>query len=470
MNCNKNQVLPKIWLQKFPKRWCKCEKDMYVETTSTFSSVFESEEIKIAVLNMEEKLGTSESIITEDMIPENKMLDSYLGTYDVEGETGKLTVIFPERVPSGSVGVIAMHYNSETQTWEKVEDAQIIDGFVYGTLESFSPISVFVLRKDTTFIENDKYFQGPIFVANGIPVVVSVNNNGETVVTDANGKVTIINPEVYIIGGTIDGSDVDSTSVVVSNATIKGVYAGSLSLEEDVISVANECKVEIINSTITRGISGTLYNNKINSLSINMKDSSAMFVGAGYCGNKLNGKDSNTDSKMDLSAKSLVKNVVMNLTNTNVEILYTAGTSGLLYVDHTELNINGGKCDYITCAGSNGRTKECIANIKNVNAVSIQSTNRGTVGSVKLSVKDCVVERLAVAGDPEAKDVNGSIENVKVDITGGTINLYAGTNNGEELTNKNVRDIVEYVKVSRSTNIEYKNNSKSVLGDLIKIK
>ena len=122
--------LPKIWAARIQKYWAKILPTDYPKSSSSFNTSFSAED-KPLVDKMEEDLGTESSILV-DVVEEGFYPSNYFGTWDVEGEAGELTLLSPEPVDLDGGSLIAMHLNGET--WEQIEDAQIIDGYAWGTL------------------------------------------------------------------------------------------------------------------------------------------------------------------------------------------------------------------------------------------------------------------------------------------------------------------------------------------------
>ena len=85
-------------------------------------------------------------------------------------------------------------------------------------------------------------------------------------------------------------------------------------------------------------------------------------------------------------------------------------------------------------------------------------------------LKDCTIKVCAVCGDPTDSSVTGTVDSVKMDLTGGEITLYAGTSGGVAIDNEKANEIVQYVKVGRETEITYAENADQILKDVIRLK
>lgn len=472
---NNKMILPKLWVAAVPRIWNAgaMPTDYPQDTNSVFSVSFATEEQKSAVIAMESSLNTEKSVITEEMVPEHTILGNYLGTYDLVSVPGELTLLSPEPVGNGVVGVVALHYVEPIEegaegSWEKIEDAHVVDGYAYGTLDSFSPVAVFTVKRDT-YLDTTNVIGEPAFVCNGIPVIVSKNDEGKVVAVDANGKETEIAADVCIVGGTIDGSEVESASVTVKGgAVISGIIGSSICLEEGKIHNMKSVSILVEDSEVTKTITGGNFNVRLDQLNIHIKNSKAGACGAGE--SIIVGKDSNKDVELGLGANCWVKNANTIIENSEIGTLFAAGNCGLTYIDCATLVSKDSKFEYAVVGGSNGLDNNCHMTLENCESKVFQTVNRGHVKNATGIIKDCKIDVLAVLGDPTDKTVNGVIDKAKVNITGGSCKLYVGTYAGEAVEADKVAEIVEYVKISRSTVVEYIESADVILGEKLRIK
>lgn len=465
----KNCILPKLWLMRIPEFWDRKVPEGYPATESVFSLTFESEEVKAAVLDMEAKLNTEESIVTIDMIPENERLGNYLGTYDVTGEPGESVLVSPVKLSELDRNVLVFHYADEA--WSQVENVEVKDGYVYATVESFSPFAVFTTRRDTFYQETGTVFNGPTYVANGIPVVITPSETeGNVVVTDANGKVTEVPNNAFIIGGTIDGSEVEKTSVTIKDVaeSTLGIISGSFA-EEGIVYLA-DANLVIKNSSV-KSIGAGYYGCRLSNAYFLIENSTVTNMCAGFSRWAKGNKDSNTATTCEgLGAKAWVKNSVMDIVNSTVSLLYGGGGSGYSYVDDVVMNIAGSKIEYLTAGGSNGKTNVTKVTITDSEVKSIHSANRGIVCDSTINVSNSVVEELAPLGRT-ASDVTGTDEKVLVNLSnGGNVTIDTGINGGIPVTKEVANECVSAIKISRTTDVTYTNGADYIYGDVIVIK
>lgn len=460
-------ILPKLWLQRIQRYWdLKIPDDYPKNTAAEFSLTFENETIAKAVKTMEDNLNTKKSIITEDMIPETKRLGDYIGTYNVTGEPNELTLLSPEKVSDSVVDILAFHYNGKK--WERIEDAHIENNYVYGTLSSFSPISLFTIKRDTVYNEMDPVIGTPTYIANGISIIVGTNDNNETVVTDANGKETVVSSDCVIVGGTLDGTDIDSVSIYAKGAKFKSIIAGSKS-PDNIVNV-NKISLTIIDCEIASVITLGSYNCRVNDAKVKIENtkSQAFGVGESWC-NKLK-KDSNTMDNIGYASPTWIKNASVEINNCDIFVLYAGGNSGYLFVDNVDMTINGGKYGYVTTGNSNGKVNNSKITINNSEVEVYQTTNRGIVYNSKSIINNCNVKKLYIGGESTDSAVNGIINNMHLNITGGKFELCNGTNGGILLDNISAKDVISALKISRTCDFEYSEGSASVLGEYIRIK
>ena len=471
------EILPKIYLAVIPKYWYFPIPTDIPESSSTFSLKYDTEAEYDAVKDMEAKLNTEESIVTPEDIPENDTLSLYLGTYNVVATPGELTLLSPQRLGNKDTGAIAFHYisgeNEETGTWEKIADTQVIDGYVYGTLDSFSPIAVFTVKPDTYFVENGQYMGCPTYVANGIPIVVSLNDKGKTIVTDAYGKVTEIPATTVIVGGSYD-RDLESTNITIKgNVKIKGIRAGSIrdGAEETPLRVGKiTVNIEDLDRT-SSGVTGSYGAVRTEEVEINIKNSRLSFCGAGE--SICNGHDANAEwgQSCSLASKAWVKKARITLDNSYVNCAYAGCNCGNMYGDDVAIVAkNGSSADWFLACGSNGATNKAAATAIDSTINVMQTTNRGPVKYSELTVKNSTVTYLFPTGDSTDKTVNGTIDKARVEVTNGKVDLYPGTNGGVVITAEDADKIIDVIKISRTTDLTYKEDADKILKNKIKIK
>ena len=472
----KDALLPKIWLQKLPGFGELTIPKNYPESSSEFSLDFTPEDAEV-IREMEANLGTEDSIITPEMVPDREAVGSYLGTFDVTGEAGVETLLSPIAVPSTAVNVIAMHY-TDNETWNQIEDAHIVDGYVYGTVDSFSPIAVFVTRRDT-FIDDTKYCAArTALICNGIPVYIHLDDEGKPVAEDGYGKVIDLEGVGQIIGGSIDGTDLDSTSITVDGVnTIDGIRAGSFSPDLDNVAHVKKAVVTVKNvNNSNLGVTGGYYGSITDEFIFNVENSTYSWSGAGEsiwqqapAGVP---KDSGTGDSL---SKGRTKKYILNAKNSKAQLVFLSCNCGLTYTDSNEGHVDGCEFEYLITGGSNGGTNRSSVEVKNSKIDIFQTNNRGYINQVDKAVfKDCEVTHLFVAGDATDSTVTGVTKHIdKFEVNGESdVVFYVGTQNGQLIASHDeLAALIDKIAVSRDAKYSFGDeNGASLFGDSISIK
>lgn len=466
-------TLPKVWLGRIQKYWDKIMPADFPHSSSEFSFKFDTEEVSAAVVKFEEELGTEESVIST-LIPEGNFLTNYFGTYNVTGVPGELTLLSPQKMDTKDE-VTAIHYDNEADEWSVIEDTQIIDGYVWGTLESFSPIAIIASRKEVHLETEVDGIKGvsSFIVCEGNPVKVIYGTEATYVLNLASGKRFEVPRKTYLIGGSIDGREIESTSItlknVLSSAFVSKIIGGSVyNYADETIAPA---KVGTINVYMEKSAVGALTGSigavRTEQVNYNLIDSVAGWIGCGESFAEVN------TPNPSFGSRSWTKNVKYNLKNSKSQIVFCGQNCEYHYVDNTECIIDGGKYDYVINGGSNASTGTSTITASNAKIGIYQSTNRGNVKSATAKFTDCIVDNLFVGGDATDKTVTGTTENIKITINAGSgeYNIVNGTEAGELLTKEQIKEIVTYVKVSRNAGtVNISDEFRALLGDKYIIK
>ena len=460
--------LPKVWLGRIQKYWDKIMPADFPHSSSEFSFKFDSEKTTEAVNKFNNEFGTEESVVNT-LIPEGNFVSNYFGVYNVTGTPGELTLLSPEKIDTND-NITVLHYVEEDDQWNVVEDAQIIDGYVWGTLEAFSPIAIVASRKEIHLETEVAGITGitSFIVCEGNPVKVIMKDSEEYIVNLASGYELAVPLKSYLIGGSIDGRYIESTSITLKNIYsskyISMIYGGSVFNNQD--PEVAPAKVGTINVNLYKSAVGALTGStgavRTEQVNYTLIDSVANWVACGASFSKVN------SSTPDFASRSWTKNVKYNIKNTNIGLLFCGQNNEYHYVDNTECILDGGKIDYLISGGSNARTNKSVIDAKNAKIGIYQSTNRGNVASAAATFRDCIVDNLFIGGDTTDKTVTGTTGHLKIEINAGSgkYNIVNGTENGALLTRDQIKKIVEYVKVSRNAGeVTISDEFKALLGD-----
>ena len=416
---------------------------------------------------MEKELFTEDSEILA-LLPEGTFIKDYVGTYDVsyEGEVpeeGVRTLLSPESV-EGLGKVSAFHFVDNA--WELVEDAEVVDGFVYGTLTSFSPIAIVVSRKEIHTVENIPVVSGSyskFVVCEGNNVQIKENdNNLPVVINTATGVEIELDVKTLVVGGAIDES-IDSTNVTVIGITSGNEYLGKVISGSVFLNKEGECitlgeaNLNVIDSdmgTVT-GSYGAVRTNKVN---FNLKNSTFPWIGAGegYAG-------ANTPPA-SFAFTAWAKEVNMNIENCTSALLYCGSNNEYFYTDKSVATVTGGHFDYIAPSSNDGMNNY-ILNAYDVDIDVYQSTNRGNIANAVAKFENCTVDKLFIGGDATDSSVDGTTGKQRVDINkGGTYTILPGTEAGVAITAEDVDRIVDCIKVTRYAKITIADDFKAMIG------
>lgn len=464
----------KIWLQRIAGYGELTIPDDFPKSSSEFSLDFTKDE-EDAIKVMEANLGTEESIVKDEDLPANTLLAGYVGTFDVTGTPGEETLLSPVRVNTSDV--VAYHLNNTDggdSAWEKIEDAHVVDGYVYGTLDSFSPIAVFTAKKDTFLDTSNKVYKRPLFVANGVPVVIYTNDENKTIVKDANGKETELPNNAYVMGGTIDGSTC-SPSITVDGAKVSKILAGSFGEDPENPTVVPKATVNLINNAWVGGLTGSYYATRTDEFVLNVKDSYVSWIGNGESIWQDGGhKDAGSMDVMNLSAKQYVKKFTINADGLTCPLLFLGGNCGLTYTVEGSANIVNSHVEYLICGGSNGGTDNTSKlEVRDSKIDYFQTNNRGFIKNVhEVSFTNCDITNLFVAGDSTDSTVTGETGFVeKIQVSKSTLaKLYAGTQGGKVVDKyDDLKAILGKIVISSSTEFAFgEENGRDTFSDLIK--
>ena len=462
-------TLPKLWLGRIQKYWDKVMPVNYPTSGSTFSLKFETVEVKAAVEKMEEEIGAEGSIVTE-LAPEGTMVTNYVGTYDVVGTPGEKTLLSPEKVDTNSV--LVLHLVEDN--WEVVEDVTVENGYVWGTLENFSPVAVFEYAKTFHMEEAEPTISKdyPILVCEGNPIKVTEVDGVVKVQDLKTGLVHEITEKTTIVGGSIDGSTIESVDIVVEGIKsdlINKIYVGSAysvpEIQKCEPATVKTAKISIKDSGI-RGITGSIGAVRVDSLNINANNCTAYFYGFGESTTR-NG-EANPENPT-LENNCWVMNASMNLINCEVTYVYIGGNCGYTLVDNAIANFEGCKFTVLTSGGSNGRVNNYNIVAKNSVCGWALTTNRGYVGKGKITLDNCI-DTVANIGSLTKETLSKSFDFIKFNICGSKpITISAGSYNATRLTKEMVADKVE-IDVERYVNCSYTEGSEEILADVINVK
>lgn len=465
--------LPWIYTGRVFKYWEKLMPTDYPESSSEFSLTFKSEEEKSAVEELEDTINDPDGVVAQ-AIPATEYLRDYVGTYDVVAEPGERTLLSPEKVNGDNV--LVLHYvkgepDGEEEVpgeWVKVEDAEIENGYVWGTLDGFSPVSVFLVEPEIAV-----YTSGTV-ICNGNPVLVDQDDNNDVYITNLNnGKKVKIPGRPLIIGGNYWTGDCKASNVTVKgvNFPTLGVFGGSyIDPEGDPYKVGT-AKVTVIDSNISF-VTGPCGAVKTDSLNYNFKNSIIKdYIGSGE--SIIGGKDAGTVNP-DSTNKYANHNVSYTLDTVECDLVYVGGNCGYTWTGNGNCVAKNSKFGYYIAGGSNGTTDNSYIEATDCEIETMQSNNRGGVGEVSMKlIGNNKITNFFLLGDANDSTVNGTTKSVKAEIEKGAesnYNLAIGTQAGVAADQAVVDEVVKSVKISRGANFIISDADRKLLGEKLIIK
>lgn len=435
------------------------------------SSVFNEEYATETESNAVEVLLTgisdgSQTVFTEEVLPvvEGVEYSEFLGVYDVTADTGVRTLASPTKITDKYVdGAIVMHYNSETDTWEKVEDVEIVDGYVWATFESLSPVAVYVYRRK---MYTKEAHNRSFLVANGLPVTItSSETEGKVVVTDVLGNSIECDSNISIVGGTLDENSVlEETNVVLESGTVKDIIGGSVNYKGEQACVEHVI-VTINGGTVTNIVDAGIHKVRVYESDITINDGTVKYVSSGIMSSdSVQGDCNNGVANLESPAYVLDACIVVN--GGNVGFVYSGGNSGFGYIKESSCIINNGTFEYVL-GPSNGIVEKLNITITDGTFNIVQSVNRGLVKEVLFDISGGTIDKFFLGGDATDTTVNGKVETVNAMITGGVMNLYPGTNAGVSITPTD--NIIKNVKVNNGVEVTYMENFQTDFASIIEV-
>lgn len=475
--------LPWIRLMRIPEYWetyALPKESDYPRTTTAFDYVTDPDD-KSAVEAMEAGLDTEDSIITAEMVPVGRRVSAYLGTVDVDGQTGEEVLISPYQLDDDVVSVLAFHYTekeveegeepTEEKEWKLIDTAVIKDGYVYATLDSFSPIAIFAIKR-APYLANNLTVNGRVmnktYVANG-DITVITQEDGVLYITNSFGVKTKAEGLNTVVAGTVDDSDLNFAKVSILDTTVAfRIYGGSIPTANDKFVKINKVTISA-NGTKNITFRNVPPGNAVKELEFNLIDSETSYFGSGE--SIVSGVDLNGDSTEALGYASpcRTENAFFNIINSKVSIVYLGSICGRFFTGKSTLKTIGVNFDgYFAAGGSHGKVGEVVIESEDTFYNQYETTNRGAVGSVRAKFKNCDLPHAYVGGDPRESDVDGLIGKSYINCTGGKLNIGRGTNGGVLLALKDVEEIVEAIKVTPSTEFTYDSEEDKILNVLVR--
>lgn len=423
------------------------------ESSTTFSETFESEAETVAVAALVEEIASEESestVFTDEYLSDEEEYGDFLGVYDVSADTGVMTLASPTAIEDEYVdSAVVMHYDEETDTWENVENVEIVDGYVYAEFTSLSPVAVYTKRKKVTVSHYEGTKKNMYFVcANGLPVTIEASEtDGYFKVTDVYGNDAEYPITYAVIGGYYNGKkNLAKGSIKMLSGQVASLVAGSVNFDADSVS-DEDVSIIMDGGKVSSTTSASIGRVRTTKCEVTMNNDANVYALA--CGSQSYFDVSDVNTKdADINSDAYLLEGIINVNGGTCDLVYGGGSSGYGYVQKATINFNNGTSGYVL-GPSNGNIDELIINVADGNIGILQSVNRGTMKSASFDVSGGTVDKFFLGGDSTDSTVTGTVDSVVAEISGGSHNLYPGTTAGSTITSSD--NIIKSVKISDGT-------------------
>lgn len=315
---------------------------------------------------------------------------------------------------------------------------------------------------------SDKGLSGNTLVCHGVPVtftkavVGGLNLAKWTPVSEYDSKGSQAFAEAsMIIGGEIDGSACESTSLTFESGNYKGsIFGGSYKGNVTTVNM-------IINDgTFAMVCGGGVLESDCETVNITVNGGTIASIEGGGHGFL---KDGFEVGNAEIGAESPchVGTVNMDINGGTFKgssyALVYGGGQGYSATDKVVMTVDDADMSnncYVTAGGSNGYTGDAEVTLGTGTTINIyQSGNRGTMKTAKTTVNGATIANMYLGGDSTDDGVtvafNGENPALQATINSGTItNLQIGTNGGEEIAADDAKVAVSYAAAATITNLE----------------
>lgn len=282
------------------------------------------------------------------------------------------------------------------------------------------------------------------FYANGTPIKIAENSTGDTVITWDGGN-QIVKSTVTVFGGGANGTSYDSSNIMMESGTVQDLVGGGSSTDELKPSIVEISNITVNGGIVTQTLSGGGYayaqvreaNVNINSGKINS------ITGGGLASVVINGVYYNVGKEEEIenspnrteNANIILNGGIIYSDNAGYGMVFGGG-QGYSYVGTSDIKVNGSDLSkaYLTAGGSNGYTGNVKVQVTGGTVNVFQSVNRGIVDKVKIKITGGTINNFYVGGETEDSTVTGIVNSVYTYLLGGKIStLETGKSNSVPL-------------------------------------
>ena len=396
-----------------------------------------------------------------------------------------VTLLSPVKTKKNAIGALAYRYSDEEESWNAIENVEVIDGYVYGTLDESGVVATFTLVKDSYLDQSGSMFTNDVYVCNGVANHIYKDEEDKIIAETAYGKKTELTEDTVVVGGSYDGSSVETTDLCIEGVKLDKIVAGShYDLDDDHKNYTKKIRLwaKDVDSKFTISGAGTwncadevdMYLE--NCTSLQWEETHKDYGGVGCQHTNRNGKAANKtmeDSEKGLLANQWVKHSKIVLKNCKIDVVYSGGYNGYCYTKDAELYVDGGEYMYFCNGQSNGTIDNTYTEVKNAHIQYLNNNNRGHYGSGKLIIENCKIDEGYCFADPTDKqtaDIRGKLV-IDMDAETEVANFCVGSVDSAEVTiAAEAAKCIERFAISRDTAIIYTRNADKILKDIIVIK
>lgn len=327
---------------------------------------------------------------------------------------------------------------------------------------------VFVFAADAPVYDSTFNNGEGAFFANGTPITIAENKDGNTTVT-WNGGSQIVPNTVTVFGGGSNGQKYQDSNITMDSGTVKDIYGGGMGLSEENATTVENSNITINGGVVTDDVAGGgLLYSTVNNANVTMNNGQVgSILGGGLASAVVNGVYYQSGTEDDVqnsgtqteNADIVINNGTIKYADDNYGLVYGGG-QGYSYTGNVDLTINDGDLydATVTAGGSNGYTDNVNVEINGGNIGEYQSVNRGTVNEAQVTIKGGNIQELNIAGE-DAEDVTGTLNSVTAKLNGGRIkNLNPGISDSREIIIDN-----DKYKVNKNSQVRIINDNVGVI-------
>lgn len=382
----------------------------------------------------------SEPIPTEPILYEEAY--QYTGVSSTKARTTKTTISGAPDWVNKAFDKGILEFKDSELYFKGTEDVliHIGDYIVLLSYNDFSLTTCLSESFETLFKQKELFtrIDGPVVATfggkefiflNGTPAIIEERTDGNSgALLKAGEKEILVGEQANIFGGRHDDETLTDTKITMTGGKVRNIFGGGLHK-----SHTHNSEVRVLGGTVQTGIQG---------------GGAALLNTGCECTFNENGElwSGPAEESPNVTDNAFVYVRSVNAGVSKASTFVYGGGESISYTKKAKVDVGENtNVAYVTGGGSNGRTDEAIMIVgKCAPTTIIQGINRGSVGSVDMTVKsDAVGKVFAVAEipflgtkeNPHKNDPSGTVDKVKVSLyEGAQIEFSLGGNDYEVIT------------------------------------